>query len=149
LQYNPTTNQETSIKVFTKNLDYVIGTLMQTGYKTIGGAYNGSILSSGYFLKFINPDINWNFKINQRQLFHYNATHTDALISMKSIFPNKVHATGVSATPNIVFSCGTKVGFTNEYPEEIEVSFTTTAGTTTTANFSLLFAKINNTITLN
>jgi hypothetical protein len=158
LQYNPTLTQETYLKLFTKNVDYVIGTFLTSNFKTIFNILSVNQQSTHFFNK-ANTVTNlssWNFKVNQRQIFNFAPRGLEGPVSMRYTFPEGVRnqmliaTAGLSSLYNNSFVCATKVGFTNEEPEEVELAFNSSENTgTTTANHSLLIAKIDNTITLN
>lgn len=158
LQYNPTLTQETYLKLFTKNVDYVIGTFLTANFKTIFNIISANNQTSHFFNK-ANTVTNlstWNFKVNQRPVFNYAPRGLEGPVSMRYTFPEGVrnqmllNVAGLFSIYNNSFVCSTKVGFTNEEPEEVELAFNSIESTgTTTANHSLLIAKIDNTITLN
>ena len=155
-QYNPTTSQDTTLKIYTKNIDYVIGTILRTTNKTINTALTASTGNSRFFDR--NGTLanysSWNFNVNQRPIYNYQPQPLECIESMFSLFPRALKDNRlVSATyTNVMvdsFAVGGKVGFTNEQPDEVELSFTTLQGTTSIPNYSLFIAKIDNTITLN
>jgi hypothetical protein len=119
-----------------------------------------SINQSSHFFNKANTVTNlssWNFKVNQRPIFNFAPRGLEGPISMRYTFPEGVRNQMLITTCwtfkssiNNAFVCATKVGFTNEEPEEVELAFNSSETTgTTTANHSLLIAKIDNTITLN
>jgi hypothetical protein len=158
VQYNPTTSQETYLKIFTKNVDYVVGTMLRTTNKTISTGLTNSI---GPNTRFFARDgtltnySNWNFKVNQRPVYNYQPDIVECFNSMIELFPNGyrdhvwVANSGTSAILADAFACGAPVAFINEEPEEVELSYTTTQGTSSIANFSLMFAKMTNGFTFN
>lgn len=156
VQYNPTTTQETYLKLFTKNIDYVVGTILRTTNKTISTGLTGNISNTRFFARngTLTDYATWNFKVNQRPIYNYAPRTIEFIESMLCLFPNSFRdaVLGVLSTTNITADCfavGGKVGFLNSDPEEVEVSFTTTQGSTSIANFSLLFAKLDDVISLN
>jgi hypothetical protein len=156
LQYNPTTTQETFLKLFTKNIDYVVGTILRTTNKTITTGLTSNINNTRFFARngTLTDFSTWNFKVNQRPIYNYAPKTTEFLESMLSLFPRGFRdvVLNVLSTTNITADCfavGGKVGFINNDPEEVEVSFTTTQGSTSIANNSLLFAKLDNELSLN
>ena len=160
IQYNPTTTQETYLKIFTKNVDYVVGTILKTNYTTISTALSASIASSRFFERNGNDDnyAFWNFKVNQRPVYNYQPRPIECFESMYSILPKALRSGAFALSGSFVgdkgtirdsFAVGAKVGFQNEEPEEVELSFITAQGSSSIANFSLFFAKMDNTITLN
>ena len=139
-------------------MDYVIGTFLTSNYKTIFNILSANNQTSHFFNK-ANTVTNlstWNFKVNQRPVFNYAPRGLEGPVSMRYTFPEGVrnqmllNVAGLFSIYNNSFVCSTKLGFTNEEPEEVELAFNSIESTgTTTANHSLLIAKIDNTITLN
>lgn len=148
LEFNPTLTQSTCLKITTKNLDYVVATLLSSSYRAIASALNGTVLNTQYFLRSA-PDT-WNFHINGRPLFQFEPTLVDTVPIIKSMFPYKVHSvspnTQIPFTP-LQFLCGGLVGFANETPDQVEIQFVSKGGAV--SNFALVTAKLTNTITFN
>jgi hypothetical protein len=157
LQFSTTTNQELFLKLFTKNVDYVVGTLFRTTNRTIGTSLTTSIQTTRFFEREGTPARvgSWNFYVNQRPLYQYAPLAVESLESMLNIMPH-AHRMGM-LQPNIganaivadSFAVGAKIGFINEEPQEMEISFTTTQGSTSVQCVPFMFAKIDNTIALN
>ena len=141
----------------TKNVDYIVGTILRTTNKTINSAINTNINNTRFFERNGTAAnyTSYNFKVNQRPLFNYQPKVTESFESMFAIFPrvlrDNVFTPIATAATQVAdcFAAGAKVGFMNEEPEEVEVSFTTTQGTSSIANFSLLFAKMDTSVNLN
>jgi hypothetical protein len=156
VQNNPTTSQETYLKIFTKNVDYVVGTILRTTNKTISTGITSSIGNTRFFARDGTPAnfSTWNFKVNQRPVYNYQPRIVESVDSMLDLYPKGLRDNNLSVQSGIAiysdsFACGALVGFINEEPEEVELSFTTTQGTSSIANFSLVFAKMTNGFTFN
>lgn len=158
LQHNPTSTQETYLKLFTKNVDYVIGTLLASNFRTIFNVISANQFTSNFFNRAntVSNISSWNFKVNQHPIFNYAPRGLEGLVCIKDVFPEGVNNQMLAATAGFSsfftnrFICAANVGFINQDPEEVELSFNTTEVVgSNVANFSLLIAKIDNTIPLN
>lgn len=155
LQFNPTTSQETSLKIFTKNADFVVGALFKTNYKTIHNTITDG--TTRYFERdgTITNYSSWNFKVNDRPVYLYAPPPWQFYESMQDIIPNGLRDSGLQAFPSLNNYCsnfmavGAKIGFINQDPQEVEISFNTVQGTSSIANFSLMFVKVDNDIMVN
>jgi hypothetical protein len=155
-QYNPTTTQDTTLKIYTHNIDYVIGTILRLTNKSVGNVLSSNINNTRFFERngTSNNYSSWNFKVNQRPIYNYQPKAIECVESMFSLFPQGFMdnvLTQLTSTNVVVdtFAVGGKVGFTNAEPDEVELSFTTLQGSTSIPNYSLFIAKIDNTIALN
>lgn len=146
-EFAPTLNNTTTLKVFTKNLDYVLATNWNTS-RVIISAFNGTVLSTSYFMRTMGDT--WNILINGRPLFQFDPTVADTDAILKTIFPKGINMTSPNSfTPfsSITFLCGAKIGFTNATPEEIEISYITKGGAVN--NYAQVVARTLNELPLN
>jgi hypothetical protein len=156
-QYNPTTTQDLYLKLFTKNVDFVVGTILRTTNKTITNAMSADIVTTRFFEREGTPAriSSWNFRVNNRPVFNYAPSVYEFVDSMRNILPNSFRHNVLLAPTNAAayvtnsFVAGAKVGFTNAESQEMELTFSTTQGTASVACIPFMFAKIDNTITLN
>jgi hypothetical protein len=120
-----------AIKVFSSRINWALCKVLRGDARTKNSVLDGNIGSTIAFgsphqLQFGGL---WNIAVNNNNIFRYRPNMTDALLSLQDIFGTQSANYGLTAanssqTTARVIALGSKIGFVNEIPQEVEISFT-------------------------
>lgn len=149
------TNTKNSLIVNSSKIDYALGRILRSdafNKATIFAIGTGSVTAFGSVLD--GPILRtWNFSVNNNNVFRYSPSKAEGPKTVLDLFKSRAintnaQVTLVSATTNAEFdrlwACGADIGFVNEIPEQVEISFTTEG--TGTGCWAVFIVKVTSSI---
>jgi hypothetical protein len=152
LTFSPNYNQTISLMVNSSRIDYALARTLRQDMFGKGSVYVADINSPQHFASFGFNTSSWNISVNNKELYRFTPKAEDALATIYDVFGNAcLNSATFNDNSTKAFSagwtCAAELGFQNEIPEQVEISFTTNGSFLTCHH--LLIVKTTSSVEMN